>query len=155
MALFTVRATLRKQKRNKKGEHPVAICITMKGDRIYRATGIVTLPENWDLEKSRVKADVPNADIFNERIDKMLIVYQRELLLAAECGELSSVAVKEIFVPMPIELLDGTGKDVKESTLSVFGSKEQYVLFLERQNAELNARVAELTGALLRLAEKH
>lgn len=98
MALFTVRAVLRKDKENSDGKCPVSICVTIKGKRAYHSTGISTADTNWDKAKGRVKSGT-NAAAHNVRIANELSRIERELLAAADKGELTTKSAKTVSRP--------------------------------------------------------
>lgn len=98
MALFTARAVLRKDKENSDGKCPVSICVTIKGKRAYHSTGITTADTNWDKDKGRVKTGT-NATAHNVRIANELARIERELLAAADRGELTTRSAKTVSRP--------------------------------------------------------
>lgn len=75
-----IKLVLRKNKKNKSGEVPIYLRITVGGDSVYSSTGYYIIPKMWDSKAQMVKEDHPmheqiNLDITHkkrEALDKVI-----------------------------------------------------------------------------------
>lgn len=124
MSLFTVRAVLRKDKKNKKGNCPVSICVTIAGKRAYHSSGISVSETYWDAAKERVKPGLTNTVSYNTKIAGKLAKIERDLLEASDKGELSIQSAKAATRP----------------TLDFYGYAERIFKDMEKKGPSTTAR---------------
>lgn len=76
---YTIRATLRKDTKNAKGQCQIAVVITSSGKRKYESTGLRVSEDQWSERTGKVK-NHPNATLLNDTVTQLLIKAEASFL---------------------------------------------------------------------------
>jgi integrase len=68
---LTINFLLKKARLKPNGEIPIYVRITLSSKRVELSTGIFTLPEKWDESGQQIKGRTENAQVINNRLDKI------------------------------------------------------------------------------------
>lgn len=120
--LPTIRAVLRKDKINKDGACPIAICVTISRKRTYHNTGIKVPEKYWNGKE--VKSGFPNASTINAKLLADISDLQRQLLNTnISNGKITVNVVKSL---MKKDLGRGDFIAYCENVLNTFPNEKTY-----------------------------
>ena len=162
MNKYTVKLILRSRVKNKAGQSPIYIRITIDRKTSFISTGHYINPKTWDERSQQVKdtnplADIINADIMHRKSTLLRSIVDTQIKgKGVTAAELKSKTVSKVNLHNIFEFIEQFSKEVRHKrTKSTLENYRKHALRLELFHGSRSLNFEEITPAYLQRYDDH